>query len=99
MTKMVKAKNPSLIASDLKLLDLPQEDCDLAGKECRTGTAANPCRTVRTRRSKPEIADQIGMQLRSIYDDVVAQPVPGRFLDLLQELERASGARVSKDRM
>jgi len=87
------------MASGLQLFDLPQEGCDSAGEESGTATAANPCRTARTRRSKSEIADQIGMQLRSIYDDVVAQPVPGRFLDLLQELERASGARVSKDRM
>lgn len=49
--------------------------------------------------TKSDIADQIGVQLRSIYDDVLAQPVPGRFLDLLQQLECASGARLGKDRM
>jgi Anti-sigma factor NepR len=99
VAKMVKAKNPAGVASGLKLLDIPDDDWDSAGKVSGAGTAANLCRTARARRSKSEIADQIGMQLRSIYDDVLAQPVPGRFLDLLQELERASDARVSKDRM
>jgi hypothetical protein len=94
---MVKAKNPSLVASGLKLLGTPDEDS--AGEVSGAGAAVSLCRPARARRSKSQIADQIGMQLRSIYDDVLAQPVPGRFLDLLQELERASGARVNKDRM
>ncbi len=38
------------------------------------------------RRSK-EIGDQIGKELRGLYADLVAQPVPDRFLDLLNELE------------
>ncbi|WP_041778184.1 NepR family anti-sigma factor [Beijerinckia indica] len=37
--------------------------------------------------SKPTFADQIGKGLRMVYDDVLAQPVPDRFLDLLQALE------------
>ena len=37
--------------------------------------------------SKPEISDQIGRQLRSVYNDVLAQPVPDRFLDLLKGLD------------
>jgi hypothetical protein len=49
--------------------------------------------------SKSHIADQIGMHLRSIYDDVLAQPVPGRFLDLLRQLECTAGTRLNKDGM
>ncbi|HWX13757.1 MAG TPA: NepR family anti-sigma factor [Methylocella sp.] len=49
--------------------------------------------------SKSDIADQIGVHLRCIYDDVLAQPVPGRFLDLLQQLECNAGSRPSKDTM
>ncbi len=37
--------------------------------------------------SKPEISDQIGRQLRSVYNDILAQPVPDRFLDLLKKLD------------
>lgn len=34
-----------------------------------------------------EMGEQIGRELRGLYDDVVAQPVPDRFLDLLNRLE------------
>jgi hypothetical protein len=37
---------------------------------------------------KQDIAEQIGRQLRSVYNDVLVQPVPDRFLDLLRELEK-----------
>ncbi|PZR82880.1 MAG: hypothetical protein DLM68_15320 [Hyphomicrobiales bacterium] len=49
--------------------------------------------------SKSAIADQIGLHLHSVYDDVLAQPVPGRFLELLRQLETASNSRLSKDGM
>ncbi len=39
--------------------------------------------------TKPEISDQIGRQLRSVYNDILAQPVPDRFLDLLKNLDGA----------
>jgi hypothetical protein len=43
-------------------------------------------------KSKPslggEIRGKIGRQLRDMYDDVVAQGVPDRFVDLLNRLER-----------
>ncbi len=98
--KMVKAKNPSFVEPGLKLMDAGGEDRDSRDPESRTGKTARPCsRPARTPKSRPEIADQIGLQLRSLYDDVLAQPVPGRFLDLLKELENRSGSRRSKDRM
>ncbi|MGD0634405.1 MAG: NepR family anti-sigma factor [Beijerinckiaceae bacterium] len=37
--------------------------------------------------SKPEIADQIGRHLRSVYNDVLVQPVPDRFLELLKDFD------------
>jgi len=37
---------------------------------------------------KQEISEHIGRQLRSVYNDVLAQPVPDRFLDLLRALEK-----------
>ena len=37
--------------------------------------------------AKPEISDQIGRQLRSVYNDVLSQPVPDRFLDLLKDID------------
>jgi len=35
-----------------------------------------------------EIRGKIGRQLREMYDDVVAQGVPDRFVELLNRLER-----------
>ncbi len=37
---------------------------------------------------KQAIGEQIGRQLRSVYNDVLAEPVPDRFLDLLRTLEK-----------
>jgi hypothetical protein len=36
----------------------------------------------------PEAQDRIGHQLRSVYNEVLAEPVPDRFLQLLAALER-----------
>ena len=41
--------------------------------------------------AKPDISDQIGRQLRSVYNDILAQPVPDRFLDLLKDLDGIPG--------
>jgi hypothetical protein len=41
-----------------------------------------------------DIQVRIGRQLRALYDEVVDEPIPDRFLKLLQDLERrrASGS-------
>lgn len=39
------------------------------------------------------LSDHIGRELRAMFDDVVAEPVPERFQQLLEELER----KQSKD--
>jgi hypothetical protein len=36
------------------------------------------------------VQSHIGRRLRSMFDEVASQPVPDRFLMLLDELERAS---------
>ena len=38
-------------------------------------------------RPSNDIGEQIGKELRGLYADVVSQPVPDRFLDLLKRLE------------
>jgi hypothetical protein len=38
----------------------------------------------------PRIQCEIGRQLRAIYDDVISEPVPDRFLELLQQLEKSA---------
>ena len=43
--------------------------------------------------AKPEIIDRIGEHLGDIYNGVLKQPVPARFLDLLQALEAGTPAK------
>ncbi|MFZ1104778.1 MAG: NepR family anti-sigma factor [Hyphomicrobiaceae bacterium] len=38
-----------------------------------------------------EIGDAIGRQLKTLFDDVAAEPVPDKLRELLEELERTSG--------
>jgi hypothetical protein len=43
--------------------------------------------------TQPEIYDLIGQRLRSFYDEVAQQPVPDRFVDLLNQLEAKSAQK------
>jgi hypothetical protein len=36
----------------------------------------------------PTLQAHIGRQLRALYDEIVQQPIPDRFIQLLEELER-----------
>lgn len=38
-----------------------------------------------------DLQSHIGRQLQAVYDEVLHEPVPDRFLKLLQELERKTG--------
>jgi hypothetical protein len=42
------------------------------------------------RQRAPDVKDHIGRQLKAVYDDMLRQPVPSRFTDLLQELAAKS---------
>jgi anti-sigma factor NepR-like protein len=50
-------------------------------------------RSISATGSKPPIYDMIGKRLRDYYDEVAAQPVPDRFLDLLKQLESKTSAK------
>ena len=39
--------------------------------------------------ARPEVSDLIGQRLRKFYDGVSQQPVPDRFVALLEQLEKA----------
>ena len=43
----------------------------------------------------PEIYDLIGQRLRNFYDEVAQQPVPDRFVELLNQLEAKSSPKKS----
>ena len=51
-----------------------------------------------------QVQDHIGRQLRAVYDDLLNQPVPDRFLELLEQLDQgkpeangAAGLDAPKD--
>ena len=45
--------------------------------------------------NQPEIYDLIGQRLRNYYDEVAKQPVPDRFMDLLDRLEAKTSSKKS----
>ena len=49
--------------------------------------ALPPARGHKSGGPTPEIFNQIGQRLRNVYNDVLTQTVPERFIDLLQALE------------
>ena len=46
--------------------------------------------------SKPGVIDLIGQRLRKYYDEIADQPVPNRFMQLLDQLDEAANSKKSK---
>ena len=42
----------------------------------------------------PVVQAHIGRELRSLFDEIVHQPVPDRFLELLQSLEKKTAGKT-----
>ena len=40
-------------------------------------------------RRTPAIETELGKKMRAMYDDLVNQPIPERFVELLEQLDRA----------
>jgi hypothetical protein len=59
--------------------DTPPDDPEPRARSGPSGSKGN------------EIGDAIGRQLKSLFDDVAAEPVPDKLRELLDELERKSG--------
>jgi hypothetical protein len=81
-------------AGGVKIFGLPGIRREARHSGLEKEAEADPCQ--KNTAAKHEVADQIADHLRSLYDDVLKQPVPGRFLALLQQLENAS-SRAKKD--
>jgi hypothetical protein len=97
VTKPAKPRDSSIKMEGVRTLATPGKRRETGCSEPAKETIGGPC--AKRPASKSEIADQIGLHLRSVYDDVLAQPVPGRFLELLRQLESASSSRLGKDGM
>jgi hypothetical protein len=50
--------------------------------------AAHPGEAPPVGRMEAELQDHIGRELRALYNEVVEEPIPERFLKLLDDLER-----------
>lgn len=50
--------------------------------------AGDPPATPQHSKRKPSIQDHIGQELRAMYDEVLQQPIPDRFLELLEALDK-----------
>jgi hypothetical protein len=61
-------------------------------KEARAPAPVSALAAARVRKTapKPEIIEQIGLRLRGVYNDVLMQPIPDRFIDLLSQLEASA---------
>jgi Anti-sigma factor NepR len=42
----------------------------------------------------PKIQQAIGKHLRTVYDDVINEPVPDKFMELLEKLERSTARKT-----
>lgn len=63
-------------------------DQQAKGKEMQAGTGVRSG-DKSTARIDPRIQREIGKHLRAHYDDLVNEPVPDKFMQLLQQLERS----------
>jgi hypothetical protein len=97
VTKATRSNNPSVKVAGIKLFEKSSMGKEAGAPGASKESVGGPC--LKRPASKSEIADQIGLHLRSVYDDILAQPVPGRFLELLRQLESSSEVRSNKDGM
>jgi hypothetical protein len=60
------------------------------------GTEGEP--RLGTSPSKSDVAAMIGESLQNVYNDILQQPVPDRFLDLLRQLETGETEPLSSSK-
>ena len=100
MTKPAKLNHPSIKAGGINIYEKPSYEKPSVKKEAGGSQAPKENLSefcLKKTAAKSDITDQIGLHLRSVYDDILAQPVPGRFVELLRQLENSSEVRSTKD--
>ena len=63
----------------------------LASSEPPSSDGAPQGRDQTSSRMKPQVQEHIGRQLRAVYDDVLKQPLPDRFRELMEKLDQKMG--------
>ena len=66
----------------------PRDKNKNEGKKMRTASQGSSARDRTT--IDPRIQVEIGKHLRAVYDDVINEPVPDKFMELLQKLEQSA---------
>jgi hypothetical protein len=56
------------------------------------GVKISPASGTKKGSTERALTEQIGLELRRLHDDALAQPVPGRFRELLRQLQGTSRA-------
>lgn len=93
VTKPIELKPKSMGSPGLRRAEVIRSSGEapdhLPGQEVRglAGVSILPVSRRRKTAPKPEIVEQIGHRLASVYNAVLSQPIPDRFLDLLSKLE------------
>ena len=70
---------------------VPAPEMSRQGEADRGGAGQDEARKGAPAAPVPAVEQLISRQLRAIYDEVVNEPVPDRFVKLLEELERKRG--------
>lgn len=79
--------------------DKPEKDkltMDATSASANTSVTPVAFGARRVRPLAPDLQSQIGRRLMALYDDVLQQPVPDRFRQLLDELDQKTGVAEAK---
>jgi hypothetical protein len=72
------------------------DDAEDKQKREKRESMIEPTRSATATSGKPQVYDMIGRRLRDYFDEVAKQPVPDRFLELLNQLDsKTSGKKES----
>jgi len=72
------------------------DDAENKQKRKKRESMIESTRSATAASGKPPVYDMIGRRLRDYFDEVAKQPVPDRFLELLNQLDsKTSGKRES----
>jgi Anti-sigma factor NepR len=71
---------------------------DDAKHRAKTKMAAKKIDTLKQISARPELASLIGQRLESYYNEISKQPIPERFMALLDQLETADLKKIPKQK-
>lgn len=89
--ELLEAELPQQVRSGKLRAKKGQKEASIAADQHSEAEimALRPARARKAGSPPPEIFNQIGQRLRNVYNEVLTQTVPDRFVDLLQALEAA----------